>query len=40
MSCPGRGVGHLFLHLLIVTGLSSVLLLYAMLGSTIVIESR
>ena len=30
---PGRGMGHLFLHLLTFVGLSSVLLLDAILGS-------
>ena len=33
MSCPGRVVGHLFLHLLIFIGLSSVSSLDAILGS-------
>ena len=32
-SFPGRGVGHLFLHLLTFAGLSSVSLLDATLGS-------
>ena len=32
-SVPGRGVGHLFLHLLTFTGLSLVSLLDATLGS-------
>ena len=39
MSVPGRGVGHLFLHLLTLTGLSSVSLLDAMWGSAVVMES-
>ena len=38
MSVSGRGVGHLFLHLLTITGLSLVSLLDAMLGSAVVIE--
>ena len=38
MNVPGRGVGHLFLHLLTLTGLSSLSLLDAMLSSAVVME--